>query len=231
MMVENMGILVDVLLLLIFIYFIIMGKKKGFIRTLLLVVSKLASFLLAKFISSEYSALVYESFFKELTVNRIESYLKDGSLAELLQNVSRFFGSVPEYYLKTSHIQSFDVSVYSDQLTSLDVIREVAMQLEENVIGPFLIVLCSALVFIIVFVLSSILFSIIIKVICKFFKLPVLKTVDGVLGAFLGSLNGFVCVLILSFLLIVCSLFITSEYLQQTIDSSYFINLLTKISF
>lgn len=226
-----MGILVDILLLLIFICFILIGKKKGFVRTLLLVVSKFISVLLARFVSTEFSVRIYDVCFKKLAVNKIESYLESSSVADFSQNVSDFFSSIPDYYLKIANILGFDELKLRQEINSLDVNKEMAAYLEENIIGPILSIICSAVVFVVVYVLSSIVFSIIIKFVCKFFNLPILKTVDGVFGAFLGSLNGIICVFIVSYLLVIAYGVFANESFRQIVDSSYLINLLTKISF
>lgn len=68
--------LVDLILLALVVFFVITGIRKGFAKTFLSFVAKIASLVVAYFVSDMYAETVYEKFFKDDVVNVIAENFK-----------------------------------------------------------------------------------------------------------------------------------------------------------
>lgn len=75
-----MGSFVDILLLAIVVFFLFSGIRRGFVRTLLSFASRIASVVLAFFVSDKYDELIYEKFLKDSVVNSIEEHVSASSV-------------------------------------------------------------------------------------------------------------------------------------------------------
>lgn len=79
--------LVDLILLALIIFFIVTGVKRGFARTLLSFLARIASLVIAYFISDMYAETVYEKFLKDDVVNVIaENFKLDMTVMETVSS-------------------------------------------------------------------------------------------------------------------------------------------------
>jgi uncharacterized membrane protein required for colicin V production len=74
---------------------------------------------------------------------------------------------------------------------------DIAQSLEQSVAAPIIVAVTHAILFVVVLVLSYILLMVVVKLIDKFFKLPLLKTANKLLGGILGAVKGIILVFLL----------------------------------
>ena len=221
-----MVIIVDLLLLAIVIYFLIMGIRRGFMRTLLSFVSKIASVMLAYFISDKYDELIYETFFKESIISNIEEKLASSPGGEVSQQISDLLTSVPESVSALARALGIDFLSLGESLSASGINGEVSAFVEQILSGPAVFI-CGIIIFAIAYAVITFVFNILINLLCKIVKLPILKTADKALGGALGLFNGFITVLILSYVCVIASAFINNPQFSEIINNSQIIEILT----
>ena len=212
---------VDLALLALVLFFIITGIRKGFARTLLSFVGRIASLIVAYFVSDMYADVVYEKFIKEALTNAIESNVNSALTEGVPEKLNITWSELPQIF--TSIVDKLGLEI--SQLDTSGMTQGVSSTLEETIAGPIAIVICRIIIFAIVSVVASFVISILVNLLCKIVKLPILKTADKLLGAGLGLVNGLICVFILSFVFTVVSGFISPSELSDEVNSSYIIDL------
>ena len=215
---------VDWILLALIAFFVFTGIRRGFTRTLLSFVARVASLIAAYFISDMYAETVYEKFFKETFINAIESNFGSQLPDNVGDQIHIAWSKLPEFLLNIGDKFGLDMLAIKGELESVDIDQAVSSVVEESVAGPIAVSICKIIVFAIASVVASFVLNVAVNLLCKIVKLPVLKTADKLFGAGLGLINGFICVFILSFIFIIISGFISPKELADAIDSSYIIN-------
>lgn len=84
---NNYSIYFDIGVLLLLIVFMYSGGKKGFVRTVVIVVGYVLSVAIASFVSKNATDIVYDSFIKESVTNSIESKFEDVNTGEKLKEL------------------------------------------------------------------------------------------------------------------------------------------------
>lgn len=223
-----MNFLADILLLAVVILFVIIGKTRGFLRTLLSFLGKIISLVTALFISKTYSEKFYELFLKARVTESLSQKLEaDGGAFDIAEVMK----DIPASLLEFCDMLGFDVDSLINGINSSQITNDVAVLIEENVLAPILILVCQVVIFSVVSALISIVLTIVINLVCTVDKLPIIKSANGVLGAVLGLINGVIVVYIVSFVLITLSVLIDNSELNNFIASSYIIEMCTSQSF
>ncbi len=220
-----MGTVIDLLLITVVIIFVVMGARKGFARTLLSFLAKIASIIIAYFVSDMYADVVYEKFFKESVVGTLEanidSTISSGKLSEQIMSV---WENLPDFLKGIGDVFRLDIMAFKGEIDDISLSEGMATSLEQTIAGPLAIAVCRILLFALVSFVASILLSIIVNLICKVVQLPVLRSANKLLGAILGLMNGLICVFIISFICTIASGLIVSDAFAEAVNSSYIIN-------
>lgn len=222
-----MGTFVDLLLLAIVIFFVFTGMRNGFVRTLLSFVFKIASVVLAYFVSDKYDEAIYEKFLKDSVINSIEEHVASSSANDASQHISVVLESIPESISGILKALGIDFANFGETTSAYATNGEISSFLEETLAGPASVFVCRIIIFAIVSFVASFVFSIITNILCKIVKLPVLRTANKALGGVLGLLNGMIFVLIVSYLCVIASALINNSEFCEVIESSQVIEIFT----
>ncbi len=222
-----MGIIVDLLLLAVVIYFVVIGMKRGFVRTLLSFLSKIASAFVAVFVTDKYDDLIYGKFFKESVISSIDEHLSASVADDVSQQISDVLKSVPGSASRILEALGIDFSSLGDFVSSSMGKGEASDFIEQTLAGPITVFVCRIIIFAIAFALLSFVFGILINVVCRIVELPVLRTANKALGGVLGLLNGLIIILVLSYVCIIVSVFLDNSEFSGIINDSQVIEILT----
>lgn len=222
-----MGTFVDLLLLVIVALFMLIGIKNGFVRTLLSLVSRIASVVLAYLASDKYAEMFYEKFLKERIVSSFDEHVATTSLSDVSQQVSAVLDSIPESVSGILNVLGIDLASFSNVASDSIENSNVSSFLEETIAGPASVFVCRIIIFVIVSLLASLAFSILIKLLCKIVDLPVLKTANKALGGILGLLNGIILSFIASYVCVIISGWINYPDFNEAVNASYLIEFFT----
>lgn len=200
-----MGLFLDIIVLAILVLSVCLGYRKGFIKSVMGLVSLGLSIILAvNFYSypAEYiSEHVITPYFADQTSEEFESLMNGGTqtispdqiledkpdtLTEILDRYGIDINSISQYYEN-------DVKPSVDSFQ----IEEIADLLSDFIVGSTAETVSNILGFLLVFVAALIVINLLLKLLNLLFKLPVLNFANKLLGAILGLIKGLIVTLIL----------------------------------
>lgn len=193
------GLILDIFFLAFTVLTIFIARKKGFFLTLL----DFAAFFLAVFLAIPVSGWlaegVYNTFISQSVVTALESQLPSAaSSAEIAAQVNAVLSDFPDFVTAYASSIGIDISEISRQVSAAGASAgSLAQTVEANIVAPIVTAVCKAIIFVILLIIFVILLKIAARLINQFFKLPVLKTLNGTLGAVLGVLKAAVGIVII----------------------------------
>lgn len=193
------GLILDIFFLAFAVLTIFIARKKGFVLTLL----DFAAFFIAVFLAIPVSGWlaegVYNTFISQSVVTALESQLPSAaSSAEIAAQVNAVLSDFPDFVTAYASSIGIDISEISRQVSAAGASAgSLAQTVEVNIVAPIVTAVCKAIIFVILLIIFVILLKIAARLINQFFKLPVLKTLNGTLGAVLGVLKAAVGIVII----------------------------------
>ncbi len=216
-----MAYLIDILVLVLFVVLILIGRRRGFIKTVAGLVAFAVALVLASVLSGPVSTFVYNTAVEPKVMDTINEKVGTGSPAA--EKIDAALTEMPEFV--TRILQNGGIHNGSDVLGKLtgaeagvDVGERISQQVVAPIVTPLLKMLCTLLLFIVVYIVATIL----LKALNLLAKLPVLKQLNTALGAFAGAISGVLWVLFAVSLLQVLAYMgtvavITPDLLESTI--------------
>ncbi len=192
-----MAYILDGIILLLMALTVFFGYRHGFLKSVVQIVGFIAAFVLALTFSSPLASWTFDG----LMAEGIETQLNESlvgvtevpsaeKLGELLTGLPTSVISVLENSTQLqSALDSLDNSVAATTAT-------LANTLLTRIIRPIVVSLLQFVFFIILFVLFSLVARLLTKLIKPVTKLPLIRQIDGTLGAVLGAIKGVLLVLI-----------------------------------
>ncbi len=199
-----MGFFVDIAVLAILLFFTITGYRKGFIKSVMGLVSLALAVIVAINFYSYAASFINEHIvgphFSKTTAEEFSSLMNGGtetispekifedqpdSLKKILDKFGVELETVTDYYennIKPS-IGGFETDKIADKLSEFVV--DSTTDTVSNIIG-----------FVLTFLIALIVFNLLLKLLDLLFKLPVLKFTNKLFGAVLGIIKGLIVVLI-----------------------------------
>lgn len=195
----------DIILLLIFVLAVVWGAYRGAVRTVLGIVAFLLAGFMAVKIGVYLAPEIYDRFFSESIASAIQDNLPSATDAVSSANQAEAaLNALPESIRNLAAAAGIDLNIIQAQLSSYQYSgSDIAQSIEGSVIAPLVTTVCKVLIAIIAFILIYIILRLLICLIDRFFDLPVLGTVNRVLGGVLGAVKGVFLVAILGFLVII----------------------------
>jgi hypothetical protein len=159
----------------------------------------IAAFLLAYQLSPVLAPVIYDSFLSEKVYEAIKAKLVNASGAtDVARQVTAVLASIPDYAVSIAASIGIDTGGLTEKVNGLDnTSTTIARELADKVAAPLITAVTHAVLFVILLVLSYVILMIVVGLIDKFFKLPVLKTANKLLGGALGAVKGVILVFLL----------------------------------
>lgn len=199
-----MGLFLDIIILAILVIFFINGFKKGFIKSVMGLVSLGLSIILAINFYSVPADYINENFispyFNEKTSNEFASLMNGGTetitpdqiledkpdtLTDILDKYNVDISALTEFYEE-------NVKPTTDNFQ----IEDIANELSDFVVGSTADIVSNILGFLLIFIASLIVLNLILNLLNLLFKLPILKFTNKLLGAILGIVKGLILAII-----------------------------------
>lgn len=219
-----MSIAIDVILGVLFLASVIASAKKGIIRTVLEIAAFLIAIVLAFQLSAPLAKTCYDSFLSSRVEERIYEQLPDDESGITYSNQAQLvLSALPDfaksYIEKSGNGDSLLQAVVTGNYSG----KDAAKQLNEEVAAPVCETILTSIFFLVLCLVFSAVLSWLANLIAKGFKVPVLSTVNKLLGALFGAVKGVVVV----FLAVVILLFISPRIggeLKTGVDESRIVN-------
>ena len=190
-----MGLVFDLIIVAIVLFFLIISIRKGAVRSLIEFIGALVSILLAVILSVYLSDLLFNLLLREPLLRMIEETLQSVSGQESVQQIAAVFDKLPGFISN-----SVNVDALSPQIS--DALSKSTQQAAGLVVDLAAAPVIKMLMRVVLTVLLYIIFRLLVRLIAfagdRIARLPVLSQLNGLFGAILGIVKGALVVLILT---------------------------------
>lgn len=185
--------IIDIILIVVFAGCIIDGRKKGFVKMILSVAAAVIALFIAKEYAEPVANWINESFVHGRIVESISRAISDsvGSGAAAIAN------ALPDYIVRAAEAIGLSAKEITADLGSNVTSVQAAEQICTAVEGAFIVPAIKIVSFFIIFAIGSAVLNFAASFINGIFKLPLIKSVNKLLGAILGGVKGLIAVLII----------------------------------
>lgn len=190
--------IIDIALITVILVFLIVGIKRGFIKELVSLIGFVVAFVVALFLSGIGSSFVYDTF--------VDGFVKDKVSSAVMQSIDNevdgVLVSIPDYFINAAEATGTDIEgvVKSNIGASVEeTANSVAATVSKDVAKPVIGALIRVILFIIIFIIVKILIDWIGRALDLVSRLPVIHSLNSVLGAVIGTARGVVTAAIICF--------------------------------
>ena len=180
-----MSLLIDIILAGILICCFVHGYKRGFVRSLTGFVGYLLAAMLSSALSNMLSVSLYRSILRGPMVDSVTEFLETNAAAAAAEQAQLFLDQLPAPAANLLANEGITADTIAGQLTGTA--ADAAPQIVD-LLSPVVINL-SRIVLMVV--------RIVVRTVAAVFRLPLLRQINGLLGAAFGLLSGVIVVMLL----------------------------------
>lgn len=199
-----MSLAIDAILLFSAVFIIWAGASRGFVRSVMSLVSTVAALFAAYAYTPMLAAYIKEKYLAERITNGIYETLKSLALDTETDfyNLDRLTVDLPESLLSILDRYNVNLSGFLDKIRGITVgTEETVRGLAEEVADPTAGVLSSSLAFLLLFIGTLVVLQILTTLLDVIFNLPAVRSANLLLGFLFGALEAAVVALALTVLL------------------------------
>jgi len=199
-----MSLALDAIILFTAVFLIWLGTKRGFIRSVMGLVSTVAALFVAYAYTPPLAAVIREKYLLGRITEGIDESLRSIALDVNtdLYNLDTLAENLPDVFTDILERYRIDIDSFAEKLRGLTGCGEdTVYQVAEDIASPVTEMLSAGIAFVLVFLAASIALWILTLLIDLIFKLPVLKTANLFLGFLFGTAEAVVVSCILASLL------------------------------
>ncbi|MBQ4100370.1 MAG: CvpA family protein [Oscillospiraceae bacterium] len=218
---NNLSIILDIILVVVLLLCVFEGYKKGFLKSLVGLIGKIASIIVSAYISLPIAQYLYNN----IISHRLANIIKNALMAPNQMEAISEFLSHPTITM----LSSVGIAIPSaEQLVSFG--EDSAVRLfTSGAAADFLTSFIRIVLFVVLMFAFNLIISVVIKLIVKITKLPLIGTVDKTLGVILGIAKGAIWVLIISVVIYVLAVVVQVEFITtSTINNTYILDVITE---
>ncbi len=183
------SIILDIITAVIGIGIVISAYKKGFLRSIILFVGYIASIFVAIYLSKFISSFIYTNFIRESIVNSVQNLaLTNPQSVDVSIIVNQFLESLPKIF-SSSLIAYFGGSqeiVNNITESTTGAVNNLGILVADTIAKPIITGLLQTISCIIVFFICIFIVKLVSKLFGGFYAVPILGTVNSVLGGIVG---------------------------------------------
>lgn len=222
-----MAYLLDGLLLLIFAWMVMMGIRRGFVRTISAVLSFVLALILSSVLAAPAASLAYDTLVEPKVLSSFGEEAEEGITAD---QVNDALGQMPAFVTDQLKNQGF--------LSGEQVLNEVedksisvAQGISDQVVAPTVKVVLEPICSLVLFIVLHFLLGWLLRVLNLLTKIPGIKQANKVLGVVAGVLQGLLWVFFTVTLMdVLAATGLFSFLTPEVIEASLLVDLLTAIN-
>lgn len=226
-----MSIILDVILVTIFAAFVFTAAKKGFMRTLLELLAVIVALALSYQFSPVVAQATYDEIVEKSLVEVVETQIDETvNVSSVTTQAEVLLDSIPGFMASFASSAGVDLDEIKTQISSEKFSSaNLAIELVDKIAKPIAVGALTAIFFLLLSVVLIFVLKWIAGLLAKLFKLPLIGTVNKVLGGVLGACKGvLVIVFICTFLDII---FANGDgEISDMVNNSYVVGLLDNIN-
>lgn len=183
-----MKYLLDAVVILIFLLCVVIGRKRGFIKTVAGVVALVAALAVSALFCDPVTQFVYDKTVEPSITATVNEQVEQaqGSAIEQLDNAYQSLPTFVKNLLAQSGIEDVNDLAQNMPTGTTAAVADSVNAVIRPVLLPLIKAVCSLLLFLIVYIIASIL----LRVLNVVAKLPVLKQLNKTLGLIGGAVSG-----------------------------------------
>jgi len=226
-----MGIILDLIVVAIVVFFIITSAKRGFVRTLLDVVAFFLSLYLSITFSGVLAEGAYNLFIKDAIVQTVEE--STSGLTTSLVNIEEALDSMPDFIANAAENYGVSNKGFAEFLSTADNGVGFAEHAVDYVAKPIIVNALKTVLYIILFIVLCVILKFVARIVNKLFNIPIIGGLNKTLGAIFGLVKGTV---IAAALCIAISIIVSLTkdgfliFTNENIESTYLFKLLASIN-
>ena len=191
-----MAYIIDGAVILIFVLCLVIGTKRGFIKTMSKFVAFVVAAVLAGLLASPVAGFVFDS----VLAPKVQSTIADGiasSTTSVASGIDEAVQGLPGFMQNLLNNNGITGQTMIDRVGgSAASATAQAESITTRVIRPLTLSLLQAVAFLLLFLVLMVVVLLVLKVLDKVFKLPGLKQLNKALGFVAGILSGILWVLL-----------------------------------
>lgn len=191
---ELLPLVFDAIIVLIFVSCILDGRKKGFIKMILTVISAIICFAVAGEYSESVAAWLNENFVHSALSSAIANSISDN----LSSGTQAVLAELPKTLIDAVAQMGFSVEEAVSGLSSQANAAQAAESITTAAEGVLVLPLLNIISFIVIFSVCRFVLGFIIGIINTVFKLPVIHGMNKFAGGILGAVKGLIVVAVVS---------------------------------
>lgn len=213
---DFLPILIDLAFVALLAVNVLEGRRKGFVKMILSFAAAIFSWLIAAELSQPIAVWANESFVHGWISGSIENAIADS----IGNGTNALVAAIPNYISSAAETAGISLQSLVQQFGSNIDSAQAAEQIYSAVESSFVVPAIRIVAFFIVYAIASRVLAFGIGIINRFFKLPIIKHLNRILGCFAGALKGAVimsviCVL-LSFVVMIAPETVFAEVVEQS---------------
>jgi uncharacterized membrane protein required for colicin V production len=226
-----MSIILDVILLTVLVAFIFTAAKKGFMRSLLELIAVIVALVMAYQFSPVVAQAAYDNLVEESLIETVQTQLDENlNISSSTEKAELVLESVPSFMTSFASSLGIELEEVKTKITSETFSSEnLATELVVKVAQPIVVAALTALFFLVLSAVLMFALKWVAGLLSKLFKIPLLGTVNKILGGVLGACKGVMVIIFISTLLKLIFAGGESE-ISTMVNSSYVIGLLDNIN-
>jgi Uncharacterized membrane protein, required for colicin V production len=226
-----MNFIIDIILLLIIVCCIVSGVRKGFIHSIMNVITFVASLICGW----QFYPILGEVYKKRIFLSRISDEIRHGISSLAGTSFDSLMNDMPEALTQIAERFGIDItSLETYYLTQMPASSEATQSISTYIADPVATSISNILAFVTIFLGVTIILKIVTLILDLIFKLPVLSTLNRICGFLLGIFNGIlyasIFAMVLATLSPVLTTLIPEIYNSGMIDSSGFVTVINKLN-
>ena len=217
----KMNLVLDIGILVFLVFFFFLGIRRGAAKTLVHILGTVAAITVSIWLGQYLAQWIYETFFQQQLIQNMSQQIMDTGGTQAQAGIASALSVLPDFVIRLLPNFGIDTSALAQSVQST---ADGAAQGIEVVIAPVIVALLSLLVIIVLFLLLSVVVKLVAGAVGKVFQLPVLRSVDAILGAVLGLGQGLLVVALLVFFIKLLVPFLSDApqvFNAQTVENTF----------
>jgi uncharacterized membrane protein required for colicin V production len=226
-----MSIILDVILLTVFVAFVFTAAKKGFMLSLLELIAVIVALTLSYQFSPVVAQAAYDNIVEEKLVLTVETEIDENlNISSSTAQAEMVLDSMPGFMVSFASSMGIELEEVKAKITSETFSAEnLATELVDKIAQPIVVTALTAISFLLLSAVLLFALKWIAQLLAKIFKLPLIGTVNKVLGGVLGACKGVMVIIFISTILKVLFLGGDNE-ISTAVNGSYVVGLLDNVN-
>lgn len=186
-----MNLTLDIITLCIFLLFVLVGVRRGFVRSAAHFIGSVIASFLASALGGAVAQWVFDALFRKALTEKIDQTIVSLGAVDTAAAFEKVISDLPDFIVRALQDAGITVSSIEDKLAAQS---GQAAELITDSLSPLFVSFLKVLAVIVLFLLFMVAVRFLADMVAGVFRLPLLKQLNGILGGAFGFLLALVSV-------------------------------------